>query len=142
MLNAPVQAQQSPQLVTQKLTINPKFSPDPIKLQGLSGGTVPMRVIAGRTETRTGPCVGFADTKPDHTFQLSSFFSYLSLQLDSPADTTLVIQGPGGIWCNDDQVGKNPGIAGEWQAGTYKIWVGSYDRSKYLPYTLRITASP
>lgn len=139
--NAPVQAQRSPQQMAQKLTISPKFSPDPIRLQGLSGGSVPMRVIAGRTDTSTGPCVGFADTKPDHTLELSSFFNYLSLQLNSSADTTLVIQGPGGIWCNDDVFGKNPGIAGQWLPGTYKIWVGSYEKTKYLPYTLQITAS-
>lgn len=59
--------------------------------------------------------------------------------MQSPKDTTIIVRGPGGIWCNDDFKGKNPGIAGQWLPGTYSIWVGSYDQTKYHPYVLRIT---
>ena len=51
----------------------------------------------------------------------------------------MIIKGPGGTWCNDDFDGKDAGIVGEWLAGTYQIWVGSYEKGKYLPYTLKIT---
>ncbi|MHC5833095.1 MAG: hypothetical protein ACYT04_98205, partial [Nostoc sp.] len=57
----------------------------------------------------------------------------------SPEDTTIIIKGPGGTWCNDDFDGKNAGMIGEWLAGSYQIWVGSYEKGKYLPYTLQIT---
>jgi hypothetical protein len=83
--------------------------------------------------------VGFVDEQPDHTIELTAFFNYLSLVVESPQDTTIVISGPGGTWCNDDFQGKNPGIAGQWLAGTYRVWVGSYDKNKYHPYVIKIS---
>ncbi len=121
------------------VTIGPKFSPDPFIVRGMSGGSVPGNEVAGRTETATGPCTGFVDPTPDHTLELTSKFDYLKLQVESPEDTTMIVKGPGGTWCNDDFDGKNPGMVGEWLPGTYQIWVGSYTQGNYLPYTLQIT---
>ncbi|MFN6518338.1 MAG: hypothetical protein RMY29_028165 [Nostoc sp. CreGUA01] len=121
------------------LTISPQFSPDPLTVRGMSGGSVSGNQVAGRTETVTGPCTGYVDETPDHTLLLTSKFDYLKLQIQSPEDTTIIVRGPGGSWCNDDFDGKNAGIVGEWLAGSYQIWVGSYDKGKYLPYTLQIT---
>jgi hypothetical protein len=120
------------------ITIDHKFSPDPLTKRGMSGGSVPASEIGGK-ETSSGPCAGFVDKEPDHTLQLISKFDYLKLQIESPQDTTVMIKGPGGVWCNDDFDGKNPGIVGEWLKGTYQIWVGSYKKGTYLPYTLKIT---
>ncbi|HEY9902108.1 MAG TPA: hypothetical protein V6D43_06715 [Candidatus Sericytochromatia bacterium] len=127
------------QTIFENVTIRPRFSPDPMTIRGISGGSVPATNVASRKETPTGPCVGFVDEPPDHTLVLSSFFNYLSLQVESPKDTTLVISGPGGTWCNDDFQGKNPGIAGQWQAGTYRVWVGSYDKNNYHAYIIRMS---
>lgn len=135
----PAQAQPEPPPIFQSVTIGPKFSPDPLTVKGISGGSVPGKNIAGRAETANGPCVGFVDEKPDHTLVLTVFFNYLRLMVQSPQDTTIIVRGPGGSWCNDDFEGKNPGIAGQWLAGTYKVWVGSYDKTKHHPYILRIT---
>ncbi|QLE58740.1 hypothetical protein [Nostoc sp. TCL26-01] len=121
------------------VTINKKFSPDPLVVRGMSGGSIQGKQVAGRIETPTGPCNGFVDETPDHTIKLTSKFEYLKLQVQAPQDTTIIVKGPGGTWCNDDLDGKNPGIGGEWLAGTYQIWVGSYNKGKYLPYTLQIT---
>lgn len=71
--------------------------------------------------------------------ELTQFFNYLSLQVQSTEDTTLIIRGPGGTWCNDDSAGKNPGIAGQWLSGSYEVWVGSYQRNTYHPYVIRIS---
>ncbi len=128
-----------PQPIFDNITIRPKFSPDPLTIRGISGGPVSVRKIAGRAETATGPCVGFVDQQPDHTIVLTAFFNYLSLEVESPEDTTILIKGPGGSWCNDEFDGQNPGIAGQWLAGTYTIWVGSYDKDKYHPYTIRLS---
>lgn len=133
------QAQQAPPPKLENVTIGPKFSPDPLTVRGTSGGSLSGEKVAGRAETANGSCVGFVDEKPDHTLVLEDFFNYLSLQVQSPEDTTIIVRGPGGTWCNDDSEGKNPGIAGEWLAGTYTIWVGSYDKTKNQPYILRIT---
>ncbi len=121
------------------VTLAPQFSPDPMELQGIAGGTVTAKEVVGQADTPTGPCVGFVDRQPDHNLVLQGYFSYLNLQVTSPDDTTLVISGPGGTWCNDDFQGKNPGIAGEWLPGTYKVWVGSYAKGRSSPYRLRIS---
>lgn len=131
----PAQAQK----IFENVTISPKFSPDPMIIRGISGGSVPASQVAERAETPTGPCVGFVDEPPDHTIVLTAFFDYLSLIVESPQDTTIVISGPGGTWCNDDFQGKNPGIAGQWLPGTYRVWVGSYDKNNYNPYIIRMT---
>ena len=142
LVTTPAQAQsaQSPLLsIFENVKLSPKFSPDPTRIQGISGGSVAATTIAGRSDTITGPCSGYMDTKPDHTLSLTGFFNYLSLEVESPEDTTLVIQGPGGTWCNDDYQGKNPGIAGQWLAGTYKVWIGSYKPGSYHPYRIKLS---
>ncbi|MBE9116517.1 hypothetical protein IQ249_11460 [Lusitaniella coriacea LEGE 07157] len=131
-------AQPSPPIF-ENVTVSPQFSPDPISVRGISGGSLPARSASNRDETATGPCVGFIDRPPDHTLTLTAFFDFLSVEVESSEDTTMVVQGPGGVWCNDDIAGKNPGIAGQWQAGPYQLWIGSYQKDKYHPYVLRIT---
>ncbi|AFY65339.1 hypothetical protein GEI7407_0841 [Geitlerinema sp. PCC 7407] len=133
---------QSPLLsIFENVTLKPGFSPDPTVLRGISGGAMDAPKKISQQETPTGPCLGYIDDKPDHTLVLSAYFDYLSVQVQSSEDTTLIIQGPGGNWCNDDANGKNPGISGQWLAGTYNIWVGSYKRNQYNPYTIRISES-
>lgn len=128
-----------PQPIFENVRIGSKFAPDPLIIRGISGGSVPARSVAGRGETPTGACVGYVDEQPDHTVELTSFFNYLSLQVQSPEDTTLIVRGPGGSWCNDDAQGKNPGIAGQWQPGTYRVWIGSYEKDQYHPYVIRMS---
>lgn len=123
----------------ENVNIGVGFKPDPKIVQGISGGAENAREIAGIPETANGPCVGFVGRSPSHTLVLTSDFNYLRLQVESPDDTTLVISGPGGTWCNDDYDRKNAGIAGQWLPGTYQIWVGSYQKDKYSPYRIRIT---
>jgi hypothetical protein len=127
------------QTIFENVTLAPKFSPDPMVIRGISGGSVAANGVASRQETPTGPCVGFVDEPPDHTINLTTFFNYLSLQVESPDDTTLIISGSGGTWCNDDFQGKNPGVAGQWLAGTYRVWIGSYKKNNYHPYVIRIS---
>lgn len=121
------------------ITIKRQFAPDPLTVRGMSGGSIPGRKVAGRSKTPTGPCTGFVDETPGHTLKLTSGFDYLKLVVQSPQDTTMIVKGPGGTWCNDDFEGKNPGMVGEWLPGDYQIWVGSYEKDKYFPYTLQIT---
>lgn len=123
----------------ENLKVEPNFSPTPLELRGFSGGSLPVNKVVEVTASPTGPCRGFVDEQPDHTIVLTDFFDYLSLQVESPRDTTLVIEGPGGSWCNDDFQGKNPGIVGEWLSGTYQIWVGSYKVNDYHPYILKLS---
>lgn len=128
--------------IFEDVTLSPSFAPDPTTVRGISGGSTAASDLAGRAETATGPCNGFVDQAPDHTIVLTGFFSYLSLQVQSPDDTTLIVRGPGGTWCNDDFSGPNPGIAGQWLSGTYEVWVGSYAQDTYHPYVIRLTETP
>jgi hypothetical protein len=118
--------------------ISPRFSPNPLELRGTGGGNVSLQDIVGQADTATGPCTGYANAKPDHTLVVNAFFNSLSLRVQSSEDTSLAIKGPGGIWCNDDEQGKNPGISGQWLPGTYSIWIGSYNKNGSPKYTLRI----
>ncbi|MDZ8224744.1 MULTISPECIES: hypothetical protein [unclassified Nostoc] len=137
-VNAAVDAEETPTIFGD-VTISPQFSPDPLTVRGMSGGSISGSQVGARSETATGPCTGFVDETPDHTLVLTSKFDYLKLQVQSPEDTTIIIKGPGGTWCNDDFDGKNAGMIGEWLPGNYEVWVGSYEKDKYLPYTLQIT---
>lgn len=128
-----------PVTIFENITLTPAFSPDPQTLRGISGGPMVASDLTGRAETATGPCTGFIDQQPDHRMMLTQYFNYLSLQVQSSDDTTLVIRGPGGTWCNDDFSGKNPGMVGQWLSGTYDIWVGSPRENAYHPYVIRLT---
>jgi hypothetical protein len=127
--------------IFENVTLSPNFAPDPLTVRGISGGSVVASELAGRTETSTGECVGYVDQQPDHTIVLTEFFEFLSLEVQSPENTTLVVRGPGGVWCNDRFSGQNPGIAGQWFSGTYQIWVGSNTSDTYHPYIIRISGS-
>ena len=45
--------------------------------------------------------------------------------------------------CNDDygesSQPHNPRLNGSWNAGNYRVWVGSYSQNSYHPYQLRIS---
>jgi hypothetical protein len=140
-MNTTSQAEEMPPTIFGDIIIGQQSSPEPQSVRGINGGSIPAREIAGKSETPTGACTGYFDEEPDHTVELTSKFEYLRLQVQSPEDTTLIVTGPGGVWCNDDFDGKNPGMIGEWLPGTYYIWIGSYKKDKYLPYTLTIYKS-
>ncbi|MGD1805841.1 hypothetical protein ACP6PL_10445 [Dapis sp. BLCC M126] len=125
--------------IFEDVNLYPKSPQNRMIIRGLSGGPISAKETTGRENTVTGPCAGFIDKEPDHRIILNGFFESLKLEVKSSEDTTLVIRGPGGSWCNDDFEGKNPGIIGQWFSGTYEIWIGSYQRNKYYPYVIKIT---
>ncbi len=139
-INTEVKAQETPPPIFGDITIERPLSKDPLTARGMSGGTIPGKNIAdNRTDTPTGACTGYMDREPDHTLKLKNKFDYMKLVIESPEDTTLIIKGPGGTWCNDEFEDKNPGIVGEWLEGNYEVWIGSYQKEHYFPYTLKIT---
>ncbi|MFE4108230.1 hypothetical protein [Almyronema epifaneia] len=114
------------------------FTPNPTQRSGVSGGEVAAETIVGTAQTPTGPCNGFISEQPDHILTLNTFFEELEIQISSQRDTTLIVQGVGGTWCSDDAANHNPRLSGQWQAGTYNVWVGSYRQGAYYPYQLAI----
>lgn len=118
--------------------INPNFTPNPLEISGVTGGAIAVQDVIGRKRTPTGMCLGYVDRTPDHILTLGTFFDQLNVRVESQEDTTLIVRGPGGLWCNDDTDGHNPSITGQWLQGTYQIWVGTYARNQSFPYTLVI----
>ncbi|MGB0560387.1 MAG: hypothetical protein ACPGVO_01105 [Spirulinaceae cyanobacterium] len=128
--------------IFENVRLGPFSPPAPLTVKGISGGPIAARLLTEQETTATGTCIGFIDRAPDHRLTLDEFFDYLSLNVRSPEDTTLVLIGPGGLWCSDDYEGRNPGLAGSWLPGTYEIWVGSYRRETYHPYVLEFNTEP
>ncbi len=134
-LYTPVFAQE----IARNTTLKHEFAPNPLILEGMSGGELKATEVANIEETTTGYCDGYVNLQPNHILILESFFEFLKIEVESDDDTTILVQGPGGIWCNDDFYSTNPVIEGEWQEGSYQIWIGSYQPNSPNNYQIKIT---
>lgn len=109
---------------------------------GVTASLYSLTQLASRDRHRK-LCLGFGDQQPDYTFTLSEPMPQLQVAVDSSGqDTTLLLQGPLGVSCNDnaERGTRDAAIGGEdWPEGTYRVWVGSFDSSDQLNYTLRIS---
>ena len=124
------------------LSLTPGFEPAKGTVEGYTGGSYSLSAITNRDRDKNA-CIGFADPKPDHLMILEKDFSQLSVRVNSGGkDTTLLIQGPDDetIRCGDD-TGKRKDASiqdNNWKAGTYKIWVGTFNSGEKDNYTLRV----
>jgi hypothetical protein len=128
--------------IAQSLTLGAEFSPNPTTLEGTGGGDRPAAAVVNTANSPTGPCLGYISTTPHEEVVLEANFSNLEMRVESDLDTTLIISGPGGVWCNDDSGSKNPAIAGAWLPGTYQVWVGAYRAAQAPDYTFFIQDRP
>ena len=131
----PVSAQQ----IATNITLDHEFAPNPLVLEGMSGGELKATEVVQTSETATGYCDGYVNPQPNHILVLQNFFEFLKIEVESSNDTTILVQGPGGVWCNDDSYNTNPVIEGEWQEGRYQIWIGSYKENSTNDYQIKIT---
>lgn len=120
------------------LSLASGFKPNPTVLNGQGGGSRPAAEVVGVERTSTGPCLGYIRDRADEQVTLENDFDDLSIWVESRHDTTLIIKGPGGVWCNDDSRDHNPEISGEWLTGDYQIWVGAYQSGNTPEYWLYI----
>lgn len=120
------------------LTLAVGFAPNPTVLVGTGGGDRLAADVVNTANSPTGPCLGYISTTPHEEVVLETDFANLAMRVESDLDTTLVISGPGGVWCNDDNGSKNPAIAGAWLPGTYQVWVGAYRAEQTPDYSLYI----
>ncbi len=112
------------------VTLASGFTPDPRTVEGVSGGSVDAATLGG-------DCLGYISEAPNHLFVASDAFAKLRIMAASSSDVTLVVQKPDGSYlCNDDFEGTNPLLEGAFPAGSYKIWVGSYEQGSSSPYRL------
>lgn len=129
------------QNIIRHITIDRGVTSNPLLVDGVSGGSLAALEVVRTEQTATGYCDGFVNKQPNHTLTLKKFFDFLKIEVDSSADTTIVVQGPGGTWCNDDANNTNPVIEGQWQPGVYKIWIGSYEENEVNDYRIRISGN-
>lgn len=122
-----------------EITINQNTITEPLTIEGISGGAIAAEEITQTENTATGYCDGYVSRQPNHFLELESFLEFLRLEVESQADTTILVKGPGGVWCNDDAATANPMIEGQWQPGLYQVWVGSYQADSNNNYQIKIT---
>lgn len=111
------------------------------EVQGVTGGSLSFLQLAARDRHRK-LCLGYGHRDPDYVLELTAAYPQLSVAIDSSGeDTTLLIQGPRGIDCNDNyrRDDRDAAVTDEnWPAGTYRIWVGAFNQGEQLDYVLRV----
>lgn len=111
-----------------------------IQFEGQAGGDYSLMKLAGR-DRRRRLCLGYGDENPDHVLILTGDMDRLSLSVMSEGDTTLLVDGPRGIDCSDNDRRNSRDAAvqeGAWPAGTYRIWVGAFERGDRIDYRLSV----
>lgn len=123
--------------ISGEISLEAGFAPDPYRVSVTAGGNVDGSRLPGS-------CTGRISDAPDFEVTYSAGNLPLVFRTVSPADTTLIINGPGGEWfCDDDSYGdgdaevrfNNP------RSGTYDIWIGTFDGGT-ASATLLITETP
>lgn len=116
------------------VTLNAGFEPDPRVVRVRAGGTIDASTLGGR-------CVGNISNAPDYRINYTPGGVPLTIRVRSQHDTTLVINGPNGVWTCSDDIGTspNPGVTYRTPAaGAYDVWIGSYTEDA-VDAELRIT---
>ncbi len=124
----------------EQLTLAPNFDRKTARVSGHTGGSFSLSSIA-RRDYRNQPCIGFGAPNPDHIMVLEEDFERLRILVRSGGnDTTLIIQGPNpsNIRCGDDTDSRKDASIEDlnWAAGTYRIWVGSFEPRQRWNYRL------
>jgi len=108
-----------------------------------TGGSSSLTAIAN-FDDRQELCAGYSYNSaiPDHVLELSSDFDNLSITVNTGGkDTTLLIEGPQGVYCGDDATALNADALVQrdrWAKGLYRVWVGSGEPNQHYSYQLQI----
>ena len=116
---------------SQSIQISPGFAPDPLVVNGTSGGS-----------TASQGC-GMIGAEPNHVLTLNANFNYLRINVQSAGQPTLLIKGPSGTSCvpADSFSGGTIQVPGYWDKGTYSVYIGDRAGGQH-PYTLSLTQTP
>jgi len=118
-------------------TVGAGFTPDPQTATGISGYSEGGRVDAA---TFGKQCTGFIDNRPDHKITVTSNVN-LRLTVSSNIDSTLVIRGPAGTFCDDDSAGGlDAQVNGLFTPGEYEVYVGNVGEAGEYILTVTETA--
>ncbi|MEQ8752452.1 MAG: hypothetical protein RID09_02885 [Coleofasciculus sp. G1-WW12-02] len=124
-----------------RLTLSPGFSSASGAAIGTTGGSFSLPSLVNR-DRENNPCLGYAEETPDHIINLQANFNQLQIAVDSGGqDTTLLITGPKGFkLCGDDTgTSKDASVtSSNFEAGEYKVWVGTINPNQAWNYTLTV----
>ena len=142
------EAPSTPEIAPQALSFSEGMGE--ITQSGVTGGDV-------NAESLGDGCFGLVGSSPAHRLTLENPLN-LNIQVtalnnaledndsdglpdpDPLLDTTLVITGPGGPYCNDDANGLNPSLSLTMEAGQFDIYVGTLvTEEEPVSYTLSVT---
>jgi len=124
------------------VTLNPGFDAAQGTLRGHTGGRNSLPQTISERDRSGNICLGYGSSTPDHIVVLNQDFDRLTFQVNSGNhDTTLIVRGPGGVWCGDDISSSNRGdrIEGQMSAGSYEVWVGTNNPGSRVNYTLTVS---
>ncbi|NDJ52440.1 MAG: hypothetical protein GYB68_05045 [Chloroflexi bacterium] len=115
------------------------FETDPTTIDIVTGGTVEASNAVGIF------CNGYVPEIADVVLEFDGTSAdVLRFTVESDADTTLVVRDPSGAYtCDDDSAGDlNPEVViFVPQAGTYRIWVGTFLSEVYADAVLSISGT-
>ena len=102
---------------------------------GTTGGATSLPAIISNSDRNRHKCLGFGDPKPDHVMVLQKPFANLTLKVNNGnTDNTLIVVGPKDVVRCGDALLED----GDWQAGTYQIWVGAAEPGSRKDYRLSV----
>jgi len=104
-------------------TLGAGFTPDPQTANGFSG---PANAQQQRNAAIYGQgCTGLINSIPDHRLTITSSVN-LRIWVHSNIDSTLVVRGPAGTFCDDDGAGNlDAQVFALLTPGEYEIYVGN-----------------
>ncbi|GAB5543569.1 MAG: hypothetical protein RLO52_37890 [Sandaracinaceae bacterium] len=130
---APATPVAQPPPPTGPLAMRTGYTPDPVRVQGRTVGSRPLRELAPS-------CPGHVGDAPSHVLNLESNFPFLRVFAIAPRDVTLAVRAPDGRWrCGGRRVGEAPREQGVFGAGEWQVWVGSTEPGVDIPYELVVT---
>jgi len=112
------------------VTLSSGFQPDPYRQHILAGGQI-------EAESVGQGCRGYVALGPDFRVIYQGSGAPLSFDVTSEADTTLLINGPDGLWYCDDNSGGgiNPSLVwGTPPTGQYDIYIGTIEPHSSIGY--------
>jgi hypothetical protein len=105
----------------------------PMALAGTSGGPRSASMMGSN-------CRGNIAMVPDHVFTVTSPMMVRFEVISQAGDTTLVVVGPSGVFCDDDSAGSlRPRVMQQLMPGQYQVFVGTYGGSGMYPYTIQVS---
>lgn len=108
-----------------EIRLSTGFTPDPYRVSLTAGGSIAASNVSSS-------CEGLIAEAPDYQITYDAGSLPLAIRTESSDDTTLVVNGPDGVWyCDDDSGGGTNAQVyfAKPSSGVYDIWVGVYSGS-------------